>query len=285
MLGLTGEDQSAENPYDPNGDVDLDGILNKDDTDIDGDGLSNEIETDTHHTSPYIADTDGDGWRDDEEINNYVDTYPPKFSPLIADLPALKLRLRSDPEVEMEYFTTTGTEASYSTSEGSSSTSSFTNTNSLTQTTANEYGWSVETGIEFGRTSGHMHVVGHVNVGAHGTYTQEESTSWTNSRTVENTRQVERARSRATSESLQNRGGRISVSVSFSNLSNIAYTVSDVMLSAYKLDPHEDDFVIPIATLECGSGLNVSLRPQRQDDSRFIFENDSLTVEKVLQLL
>ncbi len=283
-----GDTLPAEGEYDPGGDVDGDGILNTNDTDIDGDGLSNDIETNTHHTSPYIADTDGDGWNDDEELLNYVETYPPKFSPLVADLPGMKLTLRSETAIELKYFNTTGTEVSYQVGETTSMSSGYTHSNTLTQSMAAEYGWSYESGIEVGTSGGDPHVVSHVNVGAHGTYTQETGHSWSNSRTVEHDRAVSRIRNRTTSEARQSRGGTISVAVSFANVSNIAYDVNDVTLACYKLIPDED-FVKPIATLECGSGLSFSLDPQggsgQGDDTVYVFEDNSLTVEKTLELM
>jgi hypothetical protein len=107
-------DQTHAGDYDPDGDLDGDGILNKNDSDIDGDGLSNDVERFTHKTSPYLADTDGDGWDDSEEVSNYVAEYPPKFSPLVADLPAIELQLASHPYIHMDYTTNESVEKSYS---------------------------------------------------------------------------------------------------------------------------------------------------------------------------
>ena len=277
----------AQNSFDPGGDLDGDGILNKDDSDIDGDGLSNDAETNTHHTSPYIADTDGDGWSDLEEVTNYVASYPRKFSPLIADLPGIELVLRSQPQIEMVYSTTTGSTDNYSLSESVGFTSTQSNSNSFTQTTADEYGWNVETGIEFGTTGGEPHVVGHVNVGAHGTYTKEDSYSWSSSQSIENSRAVDRAHSQGTSDSLSQSGGKISISASFRNTSNIAYKIGNISLSVYKLDPYTENYIVPIGTLTSATGLNISLDPQSQqeNDGVFIFENSSLTVGKILELL
>lgn len=52
----------------PRGDIDKDGVPNREDSDMDGDGLTNEYETNTTLTNPRRWDSDGDGLSDAEEL-------------------------------------------------------------------------------------------------------------------------------------------------------------------------------------------------------------------------
>ena len=57
--------------YDPQGDVDRDGIPNEDDDDDDNDFLPDPFEREISRTSPFNADTDRDGLEDREEMEIY----------------------------------------------------------------------------------------------------------------------------------------------------------------------------------------------------------------------
>ena len=287
LLAHSGEDGTSATPdegFDPDGDLDSDGIPNKLDNDIDGDGLSNEVEVNVHNTNPYMADTDGDGWNDREEVLNFVNQYPRKFSPLIADLPKVGIRLTSHPVIRMDYRTTTNEEVSYAFSESSSFSSSFSSSESFTQTTADEFGWNTQAGIEFGYAGGSGHILLHSESGAHGTYTKEDSYNFSNAKTVENTTAVENARSRASGESLTANGGELEIGAQLYNNGNIAYNISDVVVTAYKIDPYDDEYIIPIGSLNVDSFSSVELAPN-SSSSHLVFGNGSLVVTKVLELL
>ncbi len=62
-------------------DVDMDGIIDADDTDIDGDGLTNEQEA-TAGTNSYLADSDGDGIDDGTEVRLAYDPLDANSTPL-----------------------------------------------------------------------------------------------------------------------------------------------------------------------------------------------------------
>lgn len=175
--GNGGEGATGIITYDPQGDPDLDGIVYMNDPDMDGDGISNELETGTYTTSPFDKDTDGDGWLNGEEIGLVEHSYPRKFSPLIADLPKMSLNICGDLEIEVKYEVAVTEEQMEQRAESFETAVSSSRENSMVRTTAREYGWSVEAGIEFGTSGGKPHVVGHVNVGTSGTYSWEISCS------------------------------------------------------------------------------------------------------------
>lgn len=265
------------------GDLDGDGILNKDDTDIDNDGLDNGYEDNTSKTSPYIADTDGDGWNDGEEWERMVnETY---FNPLVSDLPRIELILKREPLITMRYTTTSGVEKTYSTSQSEWFTETHSASRSFTQTASDEYGWNVEAGLEFGYASKSPHFLYHVNVGGHGTYTTEDSHQWGQSDTVEHRSIAEEAFALGTQESLSQEGGKISAGVSFRNSSNIAFQVSGITLSAHEKGPTSDGYVKMIGNLMPESTVNFRLDPNTENDALFTFKNESLYVSEVLELL
>ena len=71
-------------PDDPNtdqGNIDGDEFGDVCDDDIDGDGLTNDEETDTYGTDPYMADTDGGGVPDGEEVDDRTDPLDPGDDP------------------------------------------------------------------------------------------------------------------------------------------------------------------------------------------------------------
>lgn len=267
-------------------DTDGDGIPDDQDSDIDGDGLSNTYETETLGTSPYLADTDGDGWQDNVENSNYVNkTY---FNPLVADMPAIDFEIVTVPQINMDYTLTTGTETSYTYEVGEEFTRTETFSNSYVESVASEYGWSVESGWEFGTTGGKVHAVGHFTMGASGAYTNEESWEWGEEQSISNTATVREISTNAKSESLEKTGGYIGFGVTFNNTSNLAYTVNSLTLSAYKLDPFNPDFVKLIGTLSYNTELvnnqSFTLDVGQESGVRY-YINDGLKVNEVLDLM
>ena len=269
----------------PTSDLDGDGITNENDTDIDGDGLSNNDE-DLYGTSAYIKDTDGDGWTDYEEVERFVPAEN-KFNPAIADLPRIQLVLKSEPLVKMEYETSSGKSVEYSTSTSESYEETHTSSNSFSHSFGTEHGWSVELGFEFGTTGAEPHYLGHINVGAHGTYTTEDSYEWGTEESYTNARSVESAKSISSSEDLTKIGGSMTYSVAFKNTGPMAYSVDTMELSAYKIDRNDPQLIGSISQSSNSSFSEFQsfiLNPG-QESGIFSFRNDSLYVSDVMSLL
>ena len=80
-------------------------------TDSDGDGLYNDDETSVYHTNPNIADTDGDGTSDGEEV--YLGT-----NPLAASAPAAGADRDGDGLLDVDESKTYGTNPDVSDTDG-----------------------------------------------------------------------------------------------------------------------------------------------------------------------
>lgn len=80
-------------------------------TDSDGDGLFNQDETSVYHTNPNVADTDGDGVSDGEEV--YLGT-----NPLAADAPAASADRDGDGLFDTDESKTYGTNPDISDTDG-----------------------------------------------------------------------------------------------------------------------------------------------------------------------
>jgi hypothetical protein len=80
-------------------------------TDSDGDGLYNDDETSVYHTNPNVADTDGDGSSDGEEV--YLGT-----NPLAANAPAARADRDGDGLSDVDESKTYGTNPDVSDTDG-----------------------------------------------------------------------------------------------------------------------------------------------------------------------
>ena len=74
-------DNCVDDPNTNQGNVDGDAFGDVCDDDIDDDGLTNDEETDTYGTDPYMADTDGGGVPDGEEVDRRTDPLDPGDDP------------------------------------------------------------------------------------------------------------------------------------------------------------------------------------------------------------
>ena len=92
----------------PEGDNDQDGLSNSEEfalgtnplvADSDGDGLSDGEEVNTHHTSPLLSDSDEDGLSDSEEINSYATNPNAKDSDGDGADDALEIQLGLNPNL------------------------------------------------------------------------------------------------------------------------------------------------------------------------------------------
>ena len=119
----------------------------------DRDGLSDSYETNTSGTSPLLADTDGDGYDDGEEVNERSfnpTTNPFRFNPLVADIPKFEVQVGERPRLTV--ICTEGTEATreFSTSETNETSSSVSNSQSGEESLALELGVTVGSEASFG---------------------------------------------------------------------------------------------------------------------------------------
>jgi hypothetical protein len=75
--------------------------------DTDKDGISDVEEMFIYGTDPYSDDTDGDSWKDNEEIGYS------SWNPKVANLPSLEVKLVDAPEIYLKKSKTTGSSDTY----------------------------------------------------------------------------------------------------------------------------------------------------------------------------
>ncbi|MFO8150798.1 MAG: binary toxin-like calcium binding domain-containing protein [Trueperaceae bacterium] len=285
--GLTDAEERQYGTDPRNADSDGDGISDFDELnlyyseptmeDTDGDGLPDGLEVDFFGTSPLLADTDGDQFDDAYEVTT------DNRNPRVADLPrvainvgAVDLRL----DVRFEEQTASGTRTLDSRSFASTLAQS--QESAQARETSSTLEWFVQGeatvctygGCEEGKEGGFKFT-------AAGGASGSSSTTFT-SASVRAT-QREYATSLAseaeiTAESVVTRvveGASMAVEVNLRNASNIAFTISDIELTARIQDPRDPSVFVPVATLFAASGAPISIGPLDPERGPFRFATDS----------
>lgn len=204
--------------------------------DWDGDGLSNLDEMNVHHTNPYDADTDGDGYNDYEEAVTLKNDNTNKFNPLIADTPEVQIEITATPAITLIKTISEGQTEQVSVTQSNSQTTTSTSSNSRSRSASWEGGFTV--GTEYTHKWG-------LKDGSESSVTISGSTSWKwvrgNTSTFSQTDSLALAQSYANTkaqsatQTVNYTGGVISVPVKIKNTSNIAYVVKNITLEAYKI--------------------------------------------------
>ncbi len=195
--------------------------------DFDGDGLTNGDETTLYFTSPRIADTDGDGFDDFDEVITKgfnAGANPYRFNPLIADLPKLEVEVQQTPVI------------GYKITSGSAQTADIATTRgTLTSTSrSTSLGGSVTVGVEastsasasVGLTGPSASVEQSVTVSASSTISYDSTT------TTENQSTWNQMRSSGVENSTSKTGGYMRVNLVIRNTGNIAFTIQSLKLSS-----------------------------------------------------
>lgn len=240
--------------------------------DTDKDGISDVEEMFIYGTDPYSDDTDGDSWKDNEEIGYS------SWNPKVANLPSLEVKLVGAPEIYLKKSKTTGSSDTYTVATGS--TQEVMHSNAYNETRSSELmdGWDV--GVEIGTTGGHFHAVGHANYS--GSVTESQGYGWTSSTQESLAKKYEEARATARSENVTINGAKLCVNVSLSNTGAIAYTINSLTLSVSANLLHKGTSTI--STQNAVNKLSpISLTPGQSSSVSFCDENLSVSqVEDVL---
>lgn len=269
----------------PDSDLDGDGILNGADTDIDGDGVDNITET-SWGLSPYLEDTDGDGFKDMHEISNFVESTN-VFNPIIADLPNLSIKLNSRPIINMQFTTSSGHEINYTTTDENSESFTSSDSNTYSQTSSSEYNIETKIGVEgtFGVGKAEVSVSNEVSFGA--TYGSSACYEWGTEKSKENSHISSLTKGLISSEETNNVGGRISYAVILENNGAIAYDIESIALSSYSVDYREPTLITDIINLNADN-FTATLGPEGSGNSstgEISFYNNELTVGQTTKLL
>ena len=223
---------------------DIDPTLDRDD-----DGLPDLDEVTIWGTSPTVADTDGDGFSDkqevidlafDRDVNNY------QFNPRVADRPILDIELALAPLIYATFETTTGSTESIGRERSSETRSA----DSRTWGGSNSY--AVEQSHTVGVSAGFDGWKMQASVSYSYSYstTTENSTNWSREQTEENARTLTDIESFEESNEIASSGGVLAVSVRVTNRGDIAYFLDNLTLTAYELDPLDPESIRPVGVLQ-----------------------------------
>ena len=230
--------------------------------DSDGDSLSDCAELDNWGTNPWLSDTDGDSFPDQDEAavfdpqnNNYI------FNPRIADMATIAVDLTSVPQIELVFTESTGTERTISTSHEQGTSASI----------SKDWGGEVSRQIEIGHTMSvsNTQTVGvevsaslfdfgakvsyenSLTIGFENSFSQTSGSSvnWNNSQEQANSSNYAEALELSETSGTSFEGGTLMVTAKVRNDGNIPYDLENLTLSAFLFDPRRPFDLEPVGTL------------------------------------
>lgn len=253
-------------------------LSNPTDQDTDDDGFADSLEL-FYKTSLTLADTDGDQLDDREElvIRNR--------NPRLSDLPIPQIVIGTtniEIDERFSYTDEMGIERSTERSSSSSFTQSDTTTFSESDTRSNEatnsYSQAIQAGFEVGTEGGKFGAQLDVGFG------QQRGRGYSSTISEESSQTAQEEYSEALSEALavserqsvtrSVEAARVTVDLSIINAGDVAFTISNLEVSARVKNPNARDQFLPMATLLPSSGNNeFNLGPAGSQRGPFIFEN------------
>jgi hypothetical protein len=222
--------------------VDSDGdARGSDGTDIPNPSLFDGQELLLSGTSPTLADTDGDGMSDYQEILGGG------FNPLRADLPEIEISVVGDPVVQLKatFRATSTTQTLRNTLERDSSTDTQTDSQS-TRTTL-----SASTQINAEAGGSYPPGVGYVKGTASASASAGVSRNTTSNQTQRSVRaaQEDFRRTIGSKESWSFSGGQIEVAMRLKNNSNVSLSIQDFSVVAFRVQPNRSNSLALVTTL------------------------------------
>ena len=242
-------------------------------TDTDGDGVCDIVERYVG-TNLSIQDTDGDGYTDYTEIYEYAydpTNNPYSFSPLIADVPRIAIRLASTPVIGLKYTTSEGESTEISTSDSTSNSSSHALGGSVTVTVGVEQEVNYSKDGVGGTTRGKFEVAGTFSY----QYTSEKTSTH------------EESESKLSESTISFDSGYLKTALNIGNTGIIGYNLTNLLLSAYIIDTEEEGLInpTPIDNLELSAGsLGITL-DSGMESSNLVFSNNDLDLDTTYDLL
>ena len=212
--------------------------------DSDGDSVSGQTsnpqlwdgdEVERWGTSPSLADTDGDNRSDfDEIISNAT-------NPLVAQVPSVELTFvgQIDVRLNVEYADNMGVTESYGNSyalaesEATSRTDGVATTNSISQTTS--VSLEVESGLPPSATAS-------ISRSWSEGYSRENSTSMTRDASRSAQSEYQRSFEESRGRTVTSSDGSLSIGLSISNPSEIAYTLTNLSVTVFQWNPAAQSF-------------------------------------------
>ncbi|MEM9414609.1 MAG: hypothetical protein AAGA29_03915 [Planctomycetota bacterium] len=218
--------------------------------DSDGDGLPDDLEAELG-TSPFLADTDFDGYEDGEEVLSMgFDGYPEpgeadrpgrrrnpyRFNPRIADVPRLEVRIADVPQIYITHTMTDSSTQSFDNSRSVENSTGFTTTSGGSNSLRGEL--SATVGSRVSATAGvNAGVTAEVNASVTASLAEENTMNWSDTQTRGHRDTVSESRGFSATNDVTQSGGRVEVAVNLRNTGNVAYTLRTLALGLRKYDP------------------------------------------------
>lgn len=235
--------------------------------DTDGDGLNDSSELFTFKTSPIREDTDGDNFTDREEVLLI------NRNPRIADLPRPQVDV-GDMAIRLDTrFSYTDTQGQSRTTEKSTSTSiteSHSRTMAFSDSTTNTNTVEASTEIGVENTYGLSDISSKFSFSASAGYSYSNEKTLTVSR--ESTEEAQQAyqESLSIAETVDETksvtrevvGASMDVVVTIGNVSDTAFSMTNLELTALQQDPRNKKRFLPVATLIPASTLSTGVIPE-----------------------
>jgi hypothetical protein len=255
--------------------------------DTDGDGLSDGLEFTFFRTSPLLADTDGD------QLDDGVEVTLANRNPRLADLPRPAIEVGAvDLQLDVRFLANSQRSTRELETRSVSSTLSQSENRSHARTDSNTQSFAVKAGVEVGWSAS-------VDFGARGKFTAEASYAgqWTSTFEQRSVSETQRAYERSTQterelgaeESLSREvvGASMALTVNLRNEGNIAFTISELQVTAFIQDDRTPGRLVPLATLvpDAAPSGGYNLGPLVPSRGPLVFRADQIFPNLVEQLM
>jgi hypothetical protein len=219
--------------------------------DSDADSLDDGLEFGFFKTSPLILDTDGDQLGDSREL------LVSNRNPRSADLPRHAITIGDVfVELNVEYSFVTTRDLSAFENKTAAVTLEQATSSEVTNTDTNTTEWFAKAGVTAsagaawpGGLSASVEFTAEAGIGASGTYVQTNESKETSSETQKDTETSGANLQQGETETRSVTGAKLVVPVSIENISDVAFSMSNVEITALIPNPADPTSLIPIATL------------------------------------
>lgn len=195
-------------------------------------------------TSPVVADTDGDGLTDYDEIISRG-----RNNARVADVPVPRLQIVGEPNIALHvtYTENVGTESTYGTSFAQSSAQTSSKSGSMGLQTSVEVGTTVSGEANFGIPAS-ASVSTETSVST--SVTAEASSSWSQEASQSLQEQYEAYQEQSRDLTEESSSGEITISVRIKNEGDITFRLLNMKITVLQVDPNDPTLFRTLAELE-----------------------------------